>query len=326
MPENPHVSIIVPAHNEEAMIGKCLESVLADDYPFKEIIVVDDLSTDNTTAIAARYPVKIVRTRHKLGPSSARNFGVKYSCGEILVFLDAHSIVSSKNWLETLVRHFDDPRTGAVCGEIRGTNEESHSSFLNRCAISLFQKSRHVDPFLCSANSACRRQIFVQVGGFDKGIEWGGDIALTLKVKRLKLAIEREPEACVYHEFDATFLRRLGKIYLYGSSFPALLMKYPKYVVGRREMAFVVLGLLMTAAAVLSFALSAVFIFIYLAPFSLLVFRLVYPLKEKRRTWSHTIAYPFIIFCSSIAFFCGGLTTMILFPFKYASKPGFDRI
>lgn len=96
----PLISVIVPAHNEEAEIRDCLRSVLEQEYPMFELIVVDDRSTDNTASIAAsmirgRENCKIVSVDHLrpgwTGKCHALDVGVRHATGEWLAFLDADS-------------------------------------------------------------------------------------------------------------------------------------------------------------------------------------------------------------------------------------------
>jgi glycosyltransferase involved in cell wall biosynthesis len=96
----PLISVIVPAHNEEAHIKDCLQSVIDQDYPLFELIVVDDRSTDNTASIAAsmvqgRQNCKIVSVDHLrpgwTGKCHALDVGVRHATGEWLAFLDADS-------------------------------------------------------------------------------------------------------------------------------------------------------------------------------------------------------------------------------------------
>lgn len=96
----PLISVIVPAHNEQATIEECLRSVLEQDYPCYELILVDDRSKDLTASIASdlardRSNFKII-TVHKLvqgwtGKCHALDVGVRNASGEWLAFLDADS-------------------------------------------------------------------------------------------------------------------------------------------------------------------------------------------------------------------------------------------
>ncbi|MEO8638206.1 MAG: glycosyltransferase family A protein [Candidatus Taylorbacteria bacterium] len=93
------ISLIIPAHNEEKIIGACLNDVILHSRGgFSEIIVVDNASTDNTSAVAARFPeVKVVYEERK-GTNSARLRGLKESSGELVAFFDADTRLPPK-WI-----------------------------------------------------------------------------------------------------------------------------------------------------------------------------------------------------------------------------------
>jgi len=113
------VSVVIPAHNEEKWIAACLESVLKDVYPHKEVIVIDDASTDRTNEILRRFAVTVVRNEKPMGPSSARNIGLSKAKGEIIVFIDAHCIIEDQEWIQKFLQFFKDTQVGAVAGYFR---------------------------------------------------------------------------------------------------------------------------------------------------------------------------------------------------------------
>ncbi len=124
---NPKVSILVPAYNEEKVIGNCINWLLQTTYPCYEIIVVDDGSTDGTADEVLRfshYPqVKLIRKPNE-GKASALNEGIRSSDGEILVMMDADTKFEP-NTVGELVRHFEDPEIGAVSGNIKVGNRNT---------------------------------------------------------------------------------------------------------------------------------------------------------------------------------------------------------
>src|SRR5205814_2345 len=89
MPASGQVSVIIPCYNQAHFLHEAIESVLAQTYSNREIIVVDDGSTDNTAEVAGRYSAVRHIYQENAGPSAARNTGVTKSRGEYLVFLDA---------------------------------------------------------------------------------------------------------------------------------------------------------------------------------------------------------------------------------------------
>lgn len=87
MPDMPLVSTIIPTHNRADLLPAAIESVLAEDGVSQEVIVVDDSSTDDTAAVAARYPVRYLRVQCGR-PSGTRNAGIREARGKYLAFLD----------------------------------------------------------------------------------------------------------------------------------------------------------------------------------------------------------------------------------------------
>lgn len=86
-------SVIIPTYNCEKYISKCLDSIINKNYDNLEIIIVDDGSIDNTFKIVKKYKniytkmIKVYKHRHK-GVSSSRNFAIKKSSGDYLIFVD----------------------------------------------------------------------------------------------------------------------------------------------------------------------------------------------------------------------------------------------
>jgi cellulose synthase/poly-beta-1,6-N-acetylglucosamine synthase-like glycosyltransferase len=130
----PTVSVVVAAWNEEDVIERRLENLLALDYPadLVEIVVASDASSDRTDelveAVAAREPrVRLIRTPRG-GKVNAQNLAVRETSGEILAFSDANATWAPLA-LRRLVRNFADPDVAYVCGQLRletpdGTNRE----------------------------------------------------------------------------------------------------------------------------------------------------------------------------------------------------------
>ena len=87
--DRPLVSVVIPCYRQAHFLREAIESVLAQSYPHFELVVVDDGSSDNTAAIAGRYPGVHYIRQENAGLSGARNTGLRHSLGKYLVFLDA---------------------------------------------------------------------------------------------------------------------------------------------------------------------------------------------------------------------------------------------
>lgn len=111
------VSVIVPAYNEDAYIGKCLESLTHQEVKPDEIIVINNNSTDDTVKIAKTFPVRIVREK-KQGMTPARNKGFNEAQYEIIARTDADTIVPP-DWIKQIKQEFKDKSLIALSGPAR---------------------------------------------------------------------------------------------------------------------------------------------------------------------------------------------------------------
>lgn len=95
------ISVIIPVFNEEKYIAKCIESIVKQSIKPFEIIVVDDGSIDNTSAIAKKYGINIFKLKHG-GTGQAKNYGASKAKGEILIFIDADMYLD-KDYIKNII-------------------------------------------------------------------------------------------------------------------------------------------------------------------------------------------------------------------------------
>ncbi|MEM2440690.1 MAG: glycosyltransferase family 2 protein, partial [Candidatus Bathyarchaeia archaeon] len=128
----PTVSVLIPARNEERVIGRLLERMTELTYPKDklQVIVVDDASKDKTGKIADQYSraysfIKVIHRSEEeggRGKASALNAGLKHASGEIILCFDA-DYYPQRDIIEKLVKEFADPKVGAVQGRVVVLNE-----------------------------------------------------------------------------------------------------------------------------------------------------------------------------------------------------------
>jgi cellulose synthase/poly-beta-1,6-N-acetylglucosamine synthase-like glycosyltransferase len=126
----PTVTVIIAAYNEEPVIARRIENLLALDYPKEsvQIVVTSDASSDGTEEIAAQYPgVKVIRNERG-GKVAAQDRAVRETKSEIVAFSDANATWSD-GALRKLVRSFADDDVAYVCGQLKilaadGSNKE----------------------------------------------------------------------------------------------------------------------------------------------------------------------------------------------------------
>lgn len=97
------ISIIIPIYDVESYLRKCLDSIMEQSFPYFELLLINDGSTDASAQICQEYVEKDDRIRYfekeNGGVSSARNFGIKHSRGEYITFIDSDDWVEP-NYLE----------------------------------------------------------------------------------------------------------------------------------------------------------------------------------------------------------------------------------
>ena len=207
--ENPVlVSVIVPAYNEEKALGKTIESLLRLSYSNKEIIIVDDGSTDRTLEVARSYAQKdvvMVVTKSNGGKWDALNTGIKAAKGEFIVCIDADTILD-QNAIHYLVRHFRNPKIGAVAGNVKVGNRGSLLTKLQALeyvvGINLHRRSEaHLQNVTVVPGpiGAFRASVLNEVGFFE-GDTFAEDADITFRILKAGYRTLYEPRAFAYTE------------------------------------------------------------------------------------------------------------------------------
>ena len=210
----PSVAVVVPAFNEEKVIVQTIASLLASDHPTHfEVIVVDDGSSDGTYAVArdtfADDPGVRVFSEPNGGKPAALNFGVAQTQAEIVVAMDADTVFS-RDTITKLVRHFIDPRVGAVAGNAKVGNR---TNLMTRWQALEYITSQNLDrrafdvldciSVVPGAVGAWRRDLILTAGGFTNET-LAEDTDLTMTIRRLGYSIVYEDEAVALTEAPDT--------------------------------------------------------------------------------------------------------------------------
>jgi cellulose synthase/poly-beta-1,6-N-acetylglucosamine synthase-like glycosyltransferase len=228
----PFVSVIVPVRDGESTLAACLDSILATDYPSdrREILVVDNGSSDGTAALIRSRPVRYLHEPRR-GVSNARNYGIAESRGEILAFVDADCVVETQ-WLTELARPFEDPEVGAVAGDLQHVAPTTPAERQAARLLGNWQRFAFTSnpAYPITANAAYRRDVLDRIGGFDPHMTRAQDVELGLRFQeRSGLLLAYAERATARHRNRTTqlgFLRQqLGWAYgagLVGAKFEAM--------------------------------------------------------------------------------------------------------
>jgi len=164
------VSVVVPAHNEEVLLPRCLDALLAQDYgdPI-EIIVVENASTDGTARVACRPGVRLVQETER-DYCGALIRGFSEAQGDIIAVTDADTIVP-RDWVSRLVREYRrSPDVVAVGGNVVFDQPNVKGWFLAKMLVPAFNALDRHDPkgpHLWGSNMSVRRDAFDTIGGWN---------------------------------------------------------------------------------------------------------------------------------------------------------------
>lgn len=203
--EQPICSVVIRAYNEEQHIGKLLTGIKQQSVNC-EIILVDSGSTDSTVEIASDFQVKVV----SIDPGEftfgrSLNWGIAAASGEFIVIISAHCYPVYPDWLEQLLKPFEDPQNAVSYGKQRGaiTNHYSEHQFFKNYFPDVSQPNQG-QPFTHNANAAIRKSLW-EGHPYNEQLTGLEDLAWSSWAKEQGYSIAYVAEAEVIHIHEETF-------------------------------------------------------------------------------------------------------------------------
>lgn len=213
------ISIVIPVHNGADTISTCLDHLENCDYPREryEIIVVDNNSTDNTGHIVKKRNVQYC-FEPEPGAAAARNSGARIAKGDILGFVDADCLVD-KTWIGKVEKSLANTDVAAIVGlrqhVTRNVYDVMQSMDYQKYWADELSSGRPLNK-ICGSNSAIRKKVFQELGGFDQGMSPVEDIELGFRIAENGYLIEHKPDVKVKHIYLDTLDSLLGKTSQHG--------------------------------------------------------------------------------------------------------------
>jgi cellulose synthase/poly-beta-1,6-N-acetylglucosamine synthase-like glycosyltransferase len=213
----PTFSIIVPVKNEEKVIGRLLDALARLDYPAdkKEIIVVEDGSTDRTSDVCLKCSEESsanLRVLHKpfsSGKPSALNFGIEHARGEIIGVFDADSLPAEDSLLN-VCKYFEDPHVTAVQGRTLSINSEQNMltkflSYEEAVYFEAYLRGKDALALFVHLRGSCqfiRRDALQELKGFDED-SLSEDMEISARFTERGCLIRYAPDVRAWQESPA---------------------------------------------------------------------------------------------------------------------------
>jgi len=204
-PRRPTVSLVIPAYNEEGVIRQCVAAALRQSVPAREIIVVDNGSTDRTAAIVRRMqrehpeaPLRLARQDAEQGLVPTRNVGLGLATGDVLGRIDADSVLEP-DWVAQVASAFQDPQVMGATGPVHyydmplrrwGLKADDR---LRQLVLKVSYRQHH---FLFGSNMALRRTAWEAISAEvcrDEADQMHEDIDIALHLAEHRMAVRYVP-------------------------------------------------------------------------------------------------------------------------------------
>ncbi|MER6169072.1 glycosyltransferase [Streptomyces violaceorubidus] len=231
-PDEALVSVIVPARDAAATLGRQLDALAVQDHtgPW-EVIVVDDGSSDGTAAVAEAHrsalpALRVVRAEGGGGVNGARNLGCRHSDGTLLLFCDADDIVAP-TWMSAMVAALGT--AGAVGGALERHTLNGAVALAARppAAVPSLADSFAFLPYPWGANCGVRREVWERLGGFDPAFTYGSDdVEFFWRAQLSGAALAFAADAVVLYRLRDRVRDMARQYFRYGRSHPLLYRRF----------------------------------------------------------------------------------------------------
>jgi len=194
----PRCAAVIPCRNHGRFLGQCLDSILAQDRPFDEIVVVDDGSTDETAEVARARAPRVRLIQGDWGHvASARNAGVERTTAPLIAFCDADNWVA-RDWLRSCLRLLDAPNVAIAHHACWQTDE---SGVVQRTApyYRAFDHDALRRQNFIDTCSLVRREALMQVGGWSTAVKAMDDWTMWLKITSRGWTARTDPRPAFYY-------------------------------------------------------------------------------------------------------------------------------
>ncbi|MFA6073854.1 MAG: glycosyltransferase [Candidatus Woesearchaeota archaeon] len=239
MKKNPKVSIIIPLYIDSKRFYEDLKKFKKLNYPNYEIIVVSDTVIADKKLNINDPKIRIIITgKERTGPAEKRDIAIAKAAGAICAFIDDDAY-PDKDWLKNAVVHFNHPQIVAVGGPGITPKEDGYREQLTGIVYGSFFCGGHAQHRFVKKpamfvrdypayNLLVKKDILLEIGGYDSHFYGGEDTFLCLKIIKKGYRILYDPEVVVYHHRRALFVPYLKQIANIGTHRGYFAKKFPE--------------------------------------------------------------------------------------------------
>ncbi|RJP31370.1 MAG: glycosyltransferase family 2 protein [Candidatus Omnitrophota bacterium] len=227
---SPFVSVIILNFNGNKFIQRCLQSVLADSYEPKEIILVDNASRDDSLELARSFAdqITIIENPKNYGFPKGCNQGIRQAKGDIIVLLNIDTVVR-KDWLNALIEPMmSDAKIGVVGSKLfflDGKHIQFAGGWMRPNCLTYHEgygkpdsakyNVPHEVEYITGASMAIRREVLERTGGLDEGFPlYYDDLDLCYRARKAGFGVYYQPDSVVLH-FETFGTKKNSHIYFY---------------------------------------------------------------------------------------------------------------
>ena len=295
----PDISVLIPAHNEEHFIGRCIASVLATGWPVDhlEILVIDHQSTDATAMVARAAGARVLSAERGMKIGAVRNVGLAAAHGEFVAFVDADCTVPS-TWLRTAIDILSsDSRVGAVGGGPALAQQDG--TWVERCLAPTYGPAGIIREAvsLVTYSFIAKTKLLRDLGNFNETVLSGEDDDMSNRIRKRGLMLIAASDCrVVHHGFARTLAQVVRKEIWHGSNHIEVRSRVDVTLgltllfIGSSCAALVCLGALLVAPRPLFRDALIASLILQLAPPNLFALK-----KLKRSAWQWSLAGPMLL-------------------------------
>lgn len=222
------ISVIIMTLNAEKYIQNIIDMLKKQTIMPDEIIVVDSQSQDQTVDIAKKNNVKIILIdRKEFDHGGSRDLALRESIGDYVLFLTQDAEIGNEKYVENLISPFNDDKVAMVCGrQIAKKDATSYERLIREFNYPDKRMTKTKEDikklgikayYMSDVCSAYRRDIYLQIGGFEHPILTNEDMLIAAKALKNGYKTSYEPDAFVYHSHNFTLKQEFKRNALVGA-------------------------------------------------------------------------------------------------------------